>query len=280
MTGRWKLRLLALGGSVAGLVLLPAVINAVFVSPTAVFMDHRNPSAQITLGNSGDSPEEAEIELQFGFPDADSSGTPFVRLMEYPGPQFPSAAGWIRPFPRRVRLEPGDRQIVRLLAQPPADLPDGEYWSRMIVTGRRGSVPVTSSDTAVRAGVSLEMRLVTSITYRKGRVTTGIAVSDFAAEAGGDSLVTWARFTRLGNGAFLGTATFDALDGSGRTARTWPAVIAVYYPQYRRFTFPLAALGAGEYVLRLTLTSDRPDLQRGQATPAATVTDSVAFTLR
>jgi hypothetical protein len=272
--------LLAVVGTLAGLLLVPAAIHAIFVSPTAVFMDEKTPSAQVTLGNAGDNPEEAEINLQFGFPDTDSAGTPFVRLMEDPPPQFPSAAGWIRPYPRRVRLEPGDRQVVRLLAQPPADLPDGEYWSRLIVTARGATVPVASPDTAVRAGVTLEIRLVTSVTYRKGVVTTGVTVSDFSAAAQGDSLVAWARFTRQGNGAYLGTATFDVLDPSGLATRSWSVVMAVYYPIYRRFSFPLASLGPGDYVLRLTMTSDRSDLQKGQALPAATVTDSVALAVR
>ena len=280
MAGRWKVRLLALGSTAVAFALLPTVIYAIFVSPTAVFMDERNPSAQITLGNSGETPEEAQIDLQFGFPDTDSAGTPFVRLMEDPPPQFPSAAAWIRPFPRRVRLEPGDRQVVRLLAQPPADLPDGEYWSRLIVTARGASVPVASADTAVRAGVSLEIRLVTSVTFRKGAVSTGVSVSDFTAEAAGDSLVTWARFTRQGNAAYLGTATFDVLDQGGLTVRSWPTVMAVYYPIHRRFLFPLASLAPGDYRVRLTLTSARSDLMPGQALPAATVADSVVLTVR
>lgn len=280
MAGRWKMRLLALGSTAVAFALLPTVIYAIFVSPTAVFMDERNPSAQITLGNSGETPEEAQIDLQFGFPDTDSAGTPFVRLMEDPPPQFPSAAAWIRPFPRRVRLEPGDRQVVRLLAQPPADLPDGEYWSRLIVTARGASVPVASSDTAVRAGVSLEIRLVTSVTFRKGAVSTGVSVSDFTAEAAGDSLVTWARFTRQGNAAYLGTVTFDVLDQGGLTVRSWPTVMAVYYPIHRRFSFPLASLAPGDYRVRLTLTSARSDLMPGQALPAATVADSVVLTVR
>ncbi|HWP38471.1 MAG TPA: hypothetical protein VNL18_13055, partial [Gemmatimonadales bacterium] len=255
MIGRHAVRLLRLCAAVAVVLAIPAAMHAIFVLPTAVFMDHRAPSAQVTIGNAGESPEEAEIQLQFGFPDTDETGTPFVRLIEYPGPEFPSAAEWIRPFPRRVRLEPGDRQVVRLLAQPPPDLPDGEYWTRMIVTGRGATAPVTSPDTAVRVGITLEVRLVAAVTYRKGRITTGITVGDFTAEATGDSLITWARFTREGNGAYLGTATFELLDAGRRTVRSWPAVMAVYYPQRRRFSFPLAGLGSGEYLLKLTLKS-------------------------
>jgi hypothetical protein len=280
MAGRRTTALSRLCAAVAALLAVPAVIHAIFVLPTAVFMDHQSRSAQVTIGNAGERPEEAEIQLQFGFPDTDSTGTPFVRLIEYPGPEFPSAADWIRPFPRRVRLEPGDRQVVRLLAQPPSDLPDGEYWTRMIVTGRGAAAPVASTDTAVRVGVTLEVRLVAAITYRKGRITTGITVRDFTAQAAGDSVIAWARFIREGNGAYLGTATFELQDPARRTVQSWPVVMAVYYPQRRRFSFPLPGPGGGEYQLKLTLKSERSDLPKEHVTPAPTVTDSVPVVVR
>jgi hypothetical protein len=256
---------------VTALALLPAVINAIYVSPHAVFMDHATRSAQVTLGNSGDTPEEVTVELRFGFPDTDSAGTPFIRFVDDPGPAFPSAADWIRPFPRRVRLEPGDQQVVRLLAQPPDTLPDGEYWTRMIVTGRRPAVPIAVGDTAVEAGVTLEIRLITSVTYRKGAVRTGIALRDFSASISGDSLIAWVRATREGNGAYLGTAAFELLDGDGRLVGEWPVPIAVYYPSNRRFALPLEALPSGTYLVRLALRAERPDLMDGEALPAPTV---------
>lgn len=77
-------------------------------------------------------------------------------------------------FPRRVRIEPGDRQVVRLLATPPADLPDGEYWTRLIVSSHGAAIPLATGDTAVRAGVTLEIRIVTSVIYRKGELGTEI----------------------------------------------------------------------------------------------------------
>ncbi len=78
------MRILVLTTSAA--LLLPAVIEAVYVSPTAVFIDDRTRSTQIMIGNNGDTPEEATDELKFGFPDADSAGTPYIRFIDDPGP--------------------------------------------------------------------------------------------------------------------------------------------------------------------------------------------------
>ena len=262
--------------TLAASVLLPAIIEAIYVSPTAVFMDERTGDAQVLVGNAGDTPEEATIELKFGFPDADSAGTPYVRFVDDPGPEFHSAADWIRAFPQRVRLEPHTQQTVRLLARPPAGLPDGEYWTRMIVTGRGASVRLATGDTAVRAGVNLEIRLVTSLTYRKGRLATGVELRNLAAEIQDDSLSVWAHLARLGNAAYLGRAEVELVNAEGRVVQSWAQTLSVHFPMRRRFAFPLRQVPAGDYRVRLRLRTHRPDLPEGRVLAAPTVIDSVA----
>lgn len=258
-------------------VLEPAVIWAIYVNPTAVFMDPRTRDASVTIGNSGESAEEATIELKFGFPDADSSGTPYIRFVDDPGPEFASAAAWIRPFPQRVRLDPGTQQVVRLLARPPADLPDGEYWTRMIISGRGASVSLPAADSTVRIGVGLEIRLVTSVTYRKGRVSTGVELRSLTAEAEGDSLAIWASMARQGNAAYLGTADIELTTARGTVVHRWSVPLAVYYPMRRRFVYPTGTLDPGDYKIRFRLRAERPDLPADRLLPAATVVDSVAI---
>jgi hypothetical protein len=262
--------------TVASVVLLPAVIEAIYVTPTAVFMDDRSPSAQVTIGNSGETPEEATVELRFGFPDVDSGGTPYIRFVDDPGSSFPSATDWVRAFPQRVHLEPKSQQVVRLLARPPADLPEGEYWTRMIVTGSGAPVRAGGADTVVRAGVSLVIRLVTSVTFRKGRVSTGVVLRALSAEAEGDSLTVWAHMDRQGNAAYLGTADIEVVDTGGAVVRHWSTALGVYVPVRRRFSFPLDSLASGDYRVRFRLRAERPDLPAERVLPAPTVMDSVA----
>jgi len=256
--------------------LWPAITLAIYVAPTTVFMDERARDAQITVGNSGDKPEEATIEIKFGFPDADSAGTPYVRFVDDPGPEFASAAEWIRPFPMRVRLDPGAEQVVRLLARPPADLPDGEYWTRMIVTGRGATLNIPTTDSLVRAGVNLEIRLVTSVIFRKGRVSTGIRLRSLAAEAEGESLAVWASMAREGNAAYYGTADLELVTLSGRSINRWSMPLSVHYPMRRRFAFPTGPLEPGDYRVRFRLRAERPDLPANRVLPAPTIVDSIA----
>jgi len=128
---------------------------------------------------------------------------------------------------------------------------------------------------AAHAGVTLEIRLVTSVIFRKGAVQTGITLGDLTATAHGDSLVVRAGMDRVGNAAYLGTGYFDLLDGTGATVRQWSSPLAVYYPINRRFVFPLDSLAPGDYVLRMRAEAVRPDIEEGRVLSAAPVADSI-----
>ena len=259
--------------------LVPAVIGAVYVSPSALFLDNTNRNAELTIGNAGTEPEEVRIELKFGFVDTDSAGTPFVRLIDDPGPDLPSATDWLGVYPMRVRLAPGEKRIVRVFARPPADLPDGEYWSRLIVSGRQAGGGGVAGDTLVRAGVSVEVRLVTSVTFRKGELHTGITLNDITAAAYPDSLVVRAHLDRGGNAAYLGTVFFSLLDAGGTVVGEWSTPLSVHVPVMRRFVFPLAPLAPGDYVLRLRAETTRPDILEERVLPARTVSYSIPLTV-
>ena len=127
----------------------PALIKAVYVTPHAVFIDHDVKSAQVNLGNPGDAAEEVTVTLMFGYPETDSLGTPVIRYIEEPGPEYPSAAGWIRAFPRRVRIEPGDRQKRSdCWRHSPPTSPTGVLDPSHRVLARRGEVPLATGDTS------------------------------------------------------------------------------------------------------------------------------------
>ena len=127
----------------APLVLLAApslsAAQGVLIAPHAVFVDHRTRSGSLTLYNPGTEAVEVEVSTIFGYPVADSTGQLVLHIDSMPGSSEPNAAPWIEAFPRRVTVAPLQRQVVRILARPPADLPDGEYWSRLVVAARGGA---------------------------------------------------------------------------------------------------------------------------------------------
>ncbi len=270
----------AIAAAIGATALVPVVLGGVLVAPHAVFIDHRARTGQFTLANPSSETEEVEIELMYGYPETDSSGNPYVKLIPEPESGAPSAAGWIKAFPRRARLEPGQRQVVRLLARPPADLPDGEYWTRLIVTSRRAQDAVARVDTTLRAGLTLELRTIISVTYRKGSVETGIRLNDLRQRIEGDSLIVWVDLEREGNAAFLGTVRFSMSDENEQTVGEWSTPIAVYHGQNRRFALPVDQLPLGLFQVRFTVDTRRDDLPQTNILPADPIARSFGIEKR
>jgi hypothetical protein len=255
--------------------------QAMVVAPHAVFIDHRTRSGVLYLQNPGDVPEEFAIRLQFGYPVSDSLGSVHVQLMDEPQTGGRSAAGWVRALPARAIVPPGARQAVRLLAQPPPDLPDGEYWSRIIIESRAAQPPVAvTDDERVQVGLTMQMRTITSLTYRKGRVLTGVQLEAFDARGGAGEVVCDLRLRRRGNAAFLGHVELVLVDRHGRQEGRWEHVIAVYDALFRRFVCPLEDVPAGEYRLRLSIDTERTDIPPGNLLPVAPVERVVPLRLQ
>lgn len=261
--------------------LAPVLADAILVSPHALFVTHEQRTSEIYLVNQGDVAEEVTVEFQFGYPATDSAGQIMMLLVPEPPADAPSAAGWLRAFPRQARVEPGQRQRVRIRANPPVDLPDGEYWSRIVVTSRGAEQPVAvAGDTAVKAGITLQLRTITSLTYRKGVVSTGIGLDDFHAESEADTLAAWVGLTRSGSGAFLGTVLLELRDAASALVRSWSTPVAVYYAVLRRFPLETDGLAPGRYTLRLLVSTDRQDIDQRYVLPAEPIERTLEVEIR
>jgi hypothetical protein len=244
-------------------------------------MDHRTRSGSVTVYNPGSELVEVTIGTMFAYPATDSAGEFTLLTPENPDSTMP-AAPWIDAFPRRLTLAPQARQTVRLLGRPPAGLKDGEYWTRLVVTAKGGTVPVTgiSDSSQIRVGLTLEVRTILPVFYRKGALQTGVSISNLRTAVVGDSLEIRARMERHGTGAFIGTLRGSLADSTGRTVSTFATPVAVYFNIEPRFTAPLARPTApGRYTLRLELASEREDLTSDILLQTRPVTDSVEVRL-
>jgi len=274
---------------VLGAVAAPLAAQGVMVAPHAVFMNSRSNSGVVTLYNPNTEAAEVTIATFFGYPETDSLGG--LRLHGMPTSDSagrmvlppaaadsgqPSAARWIQAFPRRLTVAPRERQTIRLLASPPPGLPDGEYWVRLVIAVKGGVVPVTGvADTGIKIGLTLEVRTIIGINYRKGPVQTGVAVTRLRAAVVGDSLEVRPRLERQGNAAFIGTVRGTLVDSAGRERARFAYPIGVYYVMEPRYMAPVGVLPAGRYWLKLTVDTDREDLEPAVVLPAAVVRDSV-----
>lgn len=272
------LRTLILAGA-----LVPGVLRAqgVLIAPTAVFIDARSRTASLMIVNPNEQTVEVEIGTLFGYPVTDSAGQLTLRTVEEPDSTLPSAAAWVRPFPRRMTLAPHVQQTVRLLVSPPAGLPNGEYWARLVVTARGGQLPITqNTDTgAVRVGLSVEVRTILPILYRKGPQQSGVVLSNLSTERRGDSLLVRTHLERTGTAVVLGTMRGELVDSTGVVRATMSSPVSAYFAIDPRFALPLDGVAPGRYRLRLEIAPGRADLAPDVIVPFQAVRDSVTVQL-
>ena len=179
-------------------------------------------------------------------------------------------------------MAPHERQTVRILASPPAGLSDGEYWARLIVGAKGGQVPVAGvTDTAaVKVGLSLEVRTVIAVVYRKGALTTGLTLERISAAYASDTVAVRVPLTRTGTGAYLGTIRAAVVDAKGDVKGEDELPVAVYYSLDPRLQVPVGTLAPGTYKVRVSVSTERTDLPPKVPLPAPPVRDSVEFTVR
>jgi hypothetical protein len=261
----------ALLGALALVLAGAEAAEAVSVSPTALYIDHRTRTGVLTLYNPGTLPEEITIDFAFGYPQTDSVGNLSVSVTREPAPGEPSAMEWMRAFPRRLILQPGQRQVVRVMVEAPADLPAGEYWARILITSRGGQPPIEETQGDLRLQLNVETTLVMAANYRKGAVTTGLQVAASRAWSSPEGVYLELDLERAGNAAFLGRMRADLLDAGGRVVGTIWDDLAVYRAVRRRHLIPVAAGTPGPLSVQVSVDTERDDLPVGGALPAAPV---------
>lgn len=259
--------LLALGLVLAG---APAA-HAVSVSPTALYIDSRTRTAVLTLHNPGTLPEEVTIEFAFGYPQTDSAGNLTVPVTREPAAGEPSAMGWMRAFPRRLVLQPGQRQVVRVMVEPPADLPDGEYWARVLVSSRGGQPPIEQTQGDVRLQLDVATTLVMAANFRKGSVSTGLEFTGESVRREPDGVHLQLDLRRTGNAAYLGRLRADLVNERGDVVGSVWDDLAVYRAVRRRHVIPVPAGTTGPLFVQLTIDTEREDLPAGGALPVAPI---------
>lgn len=266
-------QLLVAGLLAAAGVAIPNAASAqgVLVAPTVVFANSRTRSATMDLINTSSNPSEITIETQFGYPVTDSLGGISVRLVDSVPGGAPSIAPYVVAYPRHVTVQPGAKQVVRLIVNAPSTLPDGEYWSRIIITSRGGAMKLSARSTAdtnaIQVGVSLVVRTVTTLLYRKGAVTAALDASDVAAQRVGDSVIVTAHVARQGTGVFLGMAHLKLVDGSGAVVAQLDRQLPVYYPLAPRYALAIPSGARGPFSVRMTLANDREDIPQKDRLP-------------
>lgn len=233
----------------------------VVVAPTILFLSNQSRFGTFLVMNRSDAPQEVSISFRFGFPESDSLGNLRMQYDDSAMAREHSCQRWLRGFPQSFILDPGRQQVVRLLVTAPEDIPDGEYWTRLITTSSPQARTVDTIRSGITANITFVLKQVTTVIYRKGFANTSVRIKriDAVPDSTSTNLLTY--ISRGGNSPFFGEILADVRDSSGKSVYSGKDEIAVYESGFVvKFAVPASDLPKGMYTAEIRLRSQRSDI--------------------
>jgi P pilus assembly chaperone PapD len=253
----------------------------VIVAPTILFMSDQSRFGTFVVMNRSNTPQEISVSFRFGFPESDSSGTIRMQYNDSSMAQEHSCQSWVKGFPQKFIVNPGQQQVVRLLVAPPADIPDGEYWTRLVTSSTPQAKTIDTVRTGITANITFVLEQVTTIIYKKGNVSTSVDVPTVEVKQDSASVDLLAHVTRGGNSPFFGKVSAVVQDKAGNKLYSEEEVIAVYRNEMTlKFAVPLSKLREGSYTADIKLTSERSDISQDDLLKTAPLEKTIDFSVQ
>lgn len=199
-----KLRLVCL--LFACFVYLPKTFANLRVMPTHAFLDDKRKSFKLSVKHNGNKAAWYSIKSVFYRmkPDGSVEAIPGKQVKEEERP----ALNLFRFSPRRVLLEPGKEQIIRLIVKRKKNLPDGEYRAHLYFVEDEDLSDAPKKGEFTKPVMALKSRVAIAVPvlYRHGNVELKVELSDFnlLADAKGGPQEFTLKMKTNGNGFAFG----------------------------------------------------------------------------
>jgi P pilus assembly chaperone PapD len=223
------------------LILAIDVSAGVLVAPTVVFLSEKGRTGRLTVQNPSNTPVEVTINFSFGLPMSDSLGDVYLTLQDSGVTDPRSALSWVRAFPRKVVLPPNASQVVRIVASPPPNLPDGEYWARIVVASQEGQATIPSASEEGKISTRLNMITQTAIVlkYRTGALISDLELQKASAKKASSQVWVTVDLLNRGNVSYTGILKCRLLDVRNDEISANQVDLAVYRGLKRRISLPV-----------------------------------------
>lgn len=252
----------------------------VVVAPPVITVVEPERFGTFTVENRSAVPQEVTVEFRFGYPVSDSAGNLRMVYDDSAEAARSSVMPWVRAFPRRTLLPPGQQQLVRLTLRPPEGLANGVYWTRLVVTSVPESAPVDTAPGGITTQITFRLQQITTVLYRRGDARTGIEVGPVAVQDDSTAWQLLVPLTRTGAAPFLGTIKLRIEDSRGAVVQEATEVASVYFSLVKRFALPRSRVTPGTYTAEVTAVAVRPDVAPEALFPMAPVVFRTPFTVQ
>lgn len=261
----------------AALMLATPAAAQVAVAPTILFIGSDTRFGTYLVSNQSGVPQEVTVDFRFGYPESDSLGNGYMVYGDTLAGAELAITEWVRAFPRRFVVGPGEQQTVRLTVRPPADIADGTYWTRIVTTSTPQTPQVDTVGEGVAAQIIFRLEQITTVLYRNGEVGTGVTLDEVRHWVEPAQVSFLATLSRTGNSPFFGSATLRVRDAAGTVVGEGIQAVAIYFDSRIAFAVDRAALPAGEYSAEISVTPERSDIAPADQLPMEAVTQTVRF---
>ncbi len=161
----------------------------VLVTPTRIVLTDDSPNATYTAVNRSQDTKIVTVEWR------QLQMLPSGRLERVDNNAPGSASGLVSVSPQRMRLGPGERQLIRVRRRAIPDLPQGEYISHLTFVPRSAPKEPSSNDDESESGtlgLDLQVNLVisTPVIVRRGTVqaSANLSVAGLSQDPAGFSV--------------------------------------------------------------------------------------------
>ncbi len=253
----------------------------VIVAPTLLFMSDQSRFGTFIVLNRSNTPQEISISFKFGYPESDSLGNITMQYNDSLMAAKHSCQTWLRGFPEKFIINPGQQQVVRLLVTAPQGIPDGEYWTRLVTSSTPQAQTIDTVKTGITANITFVLQQVTTVIYKKGYVNTSVEIPEISSMTDSSSVVILAKVLRGGNSPYFGKMVGSVVDRAGNTVYSGGEIVAIYPDTMMvKFAVPLSKLRSGTYTAEITLVSERSDITANDLLKVPAVEKKLSFVVQ
>ncbi|HEX2788651.1 MAG TPA: hypothetical protein VHP32_12200 [Ignavibacteria bacterium] len=265
---------------IAFLIVAGSINAQVVITPYVVLIDNQNKFGTYTVINQTNEEQEVSINFQFGYPVSDENGNVTMKYEDNPTPGMNALNEWLKIFPKRFLIKPGEKQTVRMTVDPPANLAAGTYWTRMVTSTQTKTI---FSDTTrnLSAKVNFVLNQITTVIYKNKQFNSNIVFNELTVNQDTSSVNFVSDLSASGDQPFFAQFEYKVLDGSQNVVYERNEFAGIYFNMKRKYEVPLTDLPPGNYTLIVRITSDdTQDIPKSDNFPIAPVEKTINFSVQ
>ncbi len=246
----------------------------VSVAPTSLFIFETGGIGELYVSNRSVLPQEVNVRFSFQFPKSDSEGSISMTEGSEELEVEWGIGEMVRVFPRRLVLQPGETQTLRVQVRPMQDRPDGMFFTRAIVSSNALQEDVGEQEAleGIRTQINYVLEQSIPVFYRKGTNTTGVDVEQIEASRTENGMSLLVHLQRTGNSPYMGTMSAVLYDLDGNQLAENSSSAFFYFDERRRMTLRHDDLPPGRYRVELTFDTQRRDMSSRNIVQAPRIT--------